>query len=419
MSNPLYYPVGRGSNSSRPGILHVSPLPPPWGGVAANLTYLLKSKLSRTFDMAVLDLSRSGFREDVSPTKHIWHFERIGRAVSFVLRIWSAISRFKPEIVHIQAGGSDASAIRVLFLAKIALSMGRKVLFHQHFWTTRERFRNYRAFFVPVYRAIAPRCATLIMLTPLHIEQASELIPVGNVVCLPNTCDPSLGEVGRTRRGGSVTPITVISIGRLSELKGTFDLLAAAERLKGQRHLVRFEIAGQGATLEDEQRVVRLIQSRGLSDTVALLGRVSGEKKIDLFRRADLLVHPSLSEALPVTLIEAMASGLPIIVSDVDGPREIIADGLNGLLFRAGDERDLAEKIGLILENRTLAMRLGMRARSDIKDYSIQAMYDRYVEVYTGLLDKGGGDRRLRSGTFLRGFFAAAVRLFAPQVGKG
>lgn len=345
MSRLIYYPIRQGHSPAKPRVLHISPLPPPWGGVAANLSNLLASDLIQAFDMAVLDTSRSAPREDVNPNKQIWHVDRIRRAVSLVWQTRRAIRSFKPHIVHIQAGGTDISAIRDLFLAEVALRMGRKVVFHQHFWTNSGHFRRYRSFFVPVYKIIMPRCDAKLMPTPLHIKQAANLIPVEDVCCLPNTCDPSLEEVGRARSSDLSEPCLAMYIGRLSRLKGTYDLLVAAGRLAKQGDLIRFEIAGQGATIWDDRQVMDLIEAQGIRRTLTVLGRVTDRDKVNLFSRASILVYPTLGESLPVTLIEGMAAGLPIITTSVDYLPRLVVHRENGLIVPPGEPDKLADAI--------------------------------------------------------------------------
>ena len=390
MSRLVYYPIRQGHNLAKRRVLHISPLPPPWGGVAANLSYLLTSDLIQAFDMAVLDTSRSAPREDMNPNKQIWHVDRIRRAVSLVWQTRRAIRSFKPHIVHIQAGGSDISAIRDLFLAEVALRMGCKVVFQQHFWTDPQRFRGYRSFFAPLYKTIMPRCDAKLMSTPLHLDQAANLIPVEDVCLFPNTCDPGLGEVGQARTLDSSKPCLAIYIGRLSRLKGTYDLLAAASRLAGQGDLVRFEIAGQGATLDDDRRVRDLIEAQGISGTVAVLGRISAEDKVNLLRRATILVYPTLGESFPVTLIEGMAAGLPIITTSVDYLPRLVMHGENGLIVPPGEPEKLADAILELARDPDRRRQIGLANYQKYRrEFSVDVVAGMLRQIYEQVLSGG------------------------------
>ena len=122
-------------------LLHIGPLPPPWGGVAANLQSLLESKELSAFEMAVLNTARRQYREDVSPVKRIWHVGRVVQALKIFRDTWRAVARFQPDIVHIQSAGDDLSAIRDLLLILIAQGRGRRVVFQQYFWRIRQNSR--------------------------------------------------------------------------------------------------------------------------------------------------------------------------------------------------------------------------------------------------------------------------------------
>ena len=390
MSRLVYYPIRQGHNLAKRRVLHISPLPPPWGGVAANLSYLLASDLVQIFDMAVLDTSRSAPREDVSPNKQVWHVNRIRRAVSLMWQTRRAIRSFKPHIVHIQAGGSDLSAIRELLSAEMALRMKCKVIFHQHFWTDSRYFSKYRSIFVPLYRRIMPHCHAKLMITPLHIEQVADLISIEDVYYFPNTCDPSLGEVGQTRSLNLSKPCLAMYIGRLSRLKGTYDLLAAAGLLLGQRSLIRFELAGQGTTFDDEHQVMDLIEAQGISDTLALLGMTSGNHKVNLFRRADILVYPTLSEALPVALIEGMAAGLPIITTSVDYLPRLVMHGENGLIVPPGEPEKLADAILELARDPDRRRQIGLANYQKYRrEFSVDVVAGMLRQIYEQVLSGG------------------------------
>lgn len=387
MTGNLTYLARPNHASSNPRVLHIGPLPPPWGGVATNLSYLLASDITQAFDVAVLNTSRSTLREDVSLHKQMWHAGRIRRAVDLMWQTQQAICSFRPHIVHIQSGGSDVSAIRDLLLAGIALRMKCKVVFHQHFWTDSKRFRHYRALFVPLYRQITARCHAILMSTPLHMELAADLICMDRVCCFPNTCDPRLGEVGRGRSLNLSESCLAAYIGRFSQLKGTYDLLAAASQLLEHRHVVRFEIAGQGATVDDDYRVMGLIEAQGINDTLSVLGRVSNDDKIDLFRRAHILVYPTLGESFPVTLIEGMASGLPIITTSVDYLPQLVRHGENGLIVPPGNPEELARAILDLAHDPYRRWQMGSANHEKyLKEFALEILAGKLRRIYNRIL---------------------------------
>jgi hypothetical protein len=127
---------------ARPRVLHVGPLPPPWGGCATNLAYLLRAEALNGFDMQVLNTARPDYREDVSGDKRLWHVGRVLRGVKTCLDTWRTARLFRPAILHIQSAGPDASILRDLMLIPIGHRAGARVVFQQHFWPDRAKFRG-------------------------------------------------------------------------------------------------------------------------------------------------------------------------------------------------------------------------------------------------------------------------------------
>jgi glycosyltransferase involved in cell wall biosynthesis len=106
---------------------------------------------------------------------------------------------------------------------------------------------------------------------------------------------------------------------------------------------------------------------------------------------ADLFVLPSVSEGLSNALLEAMASGLPCIVSDIGGNVDLIADGENGLLFESGNINQLTDMLLRLLRNDIGRREFGRRARETIEaDYSMDRVAKKYVELYRHLLGNCG-----------------------------
>lgn len=175
----------------------------------------------------------------------------------------------------------------------------------------------------------------------------------------------------------------VISVARLlPEKKGQDILLRAIKRcidrgLDVEGALVGSPLVGDSQTLPLLQALVaslrltgriRIIQGR--SDVVALL------------RESDIFVMASRFEGFGIALVEAMAAGLPVIASNIDGPAEIITDGVDGLLFESGSDEQLAEKIESVIRSPALAAKLSRNGRITAANYDISTMRDKYLEIY-------------------------------------
>jgi glycosyltransferase involved in cell wall biosynthesis len=128
-----------------------------------------------------------------------------------------------------------------------------------------------------------------------------------------------------------------------------------------------------------------------------LPGWIGRSRRGELLRRTAVFVLPSHAEGLPVSLLEAMAAGCPVIASAVGGIPDVITDGVNGLLVPAHDRDALALALHRLLVDRRLAARLGREARNTIaRRYTVEQAVERLEQIYSGL-----GVRRRPSPSFV------------------
>ncbi len=156
-----------------------------------------------------------------------------------------------------------------------------------------------------------------------------------------------------------------LRIGMQSRLQATKDHLTLIEAFAQLRtaHPARtltLEIAGDGPT---RPAIEARIKALGLTDTVTLLGMLGREEVRDFLRGLDLYVHSSFGETQSNAIMQAMATGLPVVASDVAGVSNMIRPGL-GLLHRSGDAADLAQQMGRLVGDPALARQLGQAARA-------------------------------------------------------
>ena len=113
-----------------------------------------------------------------------------------------------------------------------------------------------------------------------------------------------------------------------------------------------------------------------------------GEPLAQAFASADLFVFPSANETFGNVVLEAMASGLPVVAAAAGGPRELVADGQNGLLFPAADHEAFIAAVGRLVRDRQLARRLGAQARSCAQQRSWTAVLDNLLQEYARLIEQ-------------------------------
>jgi len=195
------------------------------------------------------------------------------------------------------------------------------------------------------------------------IEQAR--IPAEKVLVIRNGVDPSRFRVPRgefrQREGIPADRLLVTSVGRLHEQKGLGWLLEAARLVVSEWPEVRFLVVGEGP---ERKELLRLRDRAGLEEYVRFLGFRPDVPQI--LADSDVFVLPSLWEGLAIALLEAMAAGLPVVVTDVEGVREVVTDGETGLVVPPADAGALSSALGRLLSDPGLRKRLARAGRERV-----------------------------------------------------
>ena len=126
----------------------------------------------------------------------------------------------------------------------------------------------------------------------------------------------------------------------------------------------------------------------GVEKNVKFTGFIEEALKPLYYKAADIFCLPSVmkSEVFPIVLLEASAASLPMIVSDLDTFKCIIENGYNGLFTKREDEKDLADAVIYLLENKDIREKLGKNARKKVEDYSWERIAEETEKVYVGLI---------------------------------
>ena len=174
---------------------------------------------------------------------------------------------------------------------------------------------------------------------------------------------------------------TVVFVGRLDPVKSIDMLLNAVGRLREKLDL-QLIIVGDGP---EKKKLTELAQKLQVTDIVRFTGlRFDAERFI---AAADVLVMPSQWEGLPLTALEAMAAGVPVVASRTEGLIDVIRHEKNGLLFKTGDIQQLAEAVERILTDSELAFSLGKNGQKiAFEDFSLKNMISGYEKIYENLL---------------------------------
>jgi glycosyltransferase involved in cell wall biosynthesis len=343
------------------------------GGGEKHLADLTNGLLGRGHEVFAAVIPASPLKAEFSsvPAPHLLELPlRNSLNVASVLKLARIVRRNQIEIVHAHVARDYPLAAAVARRAGAHLVLTRHVLFplsRIHKLTLRRTSRV-----IAVSESVAESL------------RAQEIFPGEIIVCIHNGID-----VDRFAKGGEAaqqnrsTLLRVGMIGHLAPIKGQADFIRAAAAVSARRDDVEFMIAGEDKSRSGENRrqLENLIDALGLRQRIKLAGWVDDIAK--LLATFDLFVSPARSEPFGLSIVEAMAAGVPVIATRSEGAREIIVNGETGRLVPIEDPESLANAIDEVLSDRELGERLSENARRVVHErFSLERMVAATEQVY-------------------------------------
>ena len=156
----------------------------------------------------------------------------------------------------------------------------------------------------------------------------------------------------------------LLYVGRLASVKGLPILFQSLQQLKSTNEDFTLTLIGDGSERSDLEKLVEELQ---LQDHVKFVGYKSQQEVREYLQQTDVFVLPSFAEGVPVSLMESMATGVPVIATQVGGVSELVDNGVNGYLVPAGDSVSLAEKMEILLGDTKLRNQFAQASRMTIE----------------------------------------------------
>ena len=162
---------------------------------------------------------------------------------------------------------------------------------------------------------------------------------------------------------------TLIFVGRLTMVKGIEDALIVLKKIVKKNKIVKLWIVGRGEA-RYVQKLKRMCKQLHIEDNVTFYGFVSERQKFILLARAHLLIHPSLREGFGLTIPEAGYVGTPVVAYNSPGLRDIVRNGINGILVAENSPESLASAVMQLLSDESLYQKLCQGAREEARQYN-------------------------------------------------
>jgi glycosyltransferase involved in cell wall biosynthesis len=241
--------------------------------------------------------------------------------------------------------------------------------------------------FKPIWRnaAILVACSEGLKRRALHF------LPSVSIDVIPNGVDldrikPEDGRRKTEGRNSVLCPLSsdrlrLLTVGRLSVTKRVEILIDTVKILHKDGYKMHFTIVGGGGL---EKKLRQIVLEEKLSDIIEITGRIEAEKMPQLYRQNDIFVSASMQEGMSNAMLEAMASGLPIVTTPCEGVEELIVD--NGIVVESSHSAYIAAAIKKLIQNRQTYCVFSAASRKRAKLFSWSSVADQYIECYRKVL---------------------------------
>jgi 1,2-diacylglycerol 3-alpha-glucosyltransferase len=314
-------------------------------------------------------------------------------AIPLSLRAGQAITAFKPDIIHLHHP-FVLSLPAIIYAAKLKIP---KVL------TIHTQYERYAYYVSPIPHVITNEAIRRII---FNLSDKVDIITtpsqsmkdlIGNykikkeVAVIPNAIDINLfrekdeQEIALLRKELQISPddIVILYLGRVSLEKNIDKIIKALAIIRDKKiDNFKFIVVGDGTAVK---QLNSLADSLGLTEKVKFVGAIEREKVRHYYQIGDIFSFSSTSETFGMVIIEALASGLPVLAVKAPGAVDIITDGLDGILVE-DDVYQFAEQLENLIKNRELRQELSSNALQTVKRYSSDTISDQVLTLYEKLL---------------------------------
>jgi len=364
----------------RPCILLVGPFPPPYQGVTLMFQTILESSLNLEFTLLPFNMSYGGSKS--SPGGE-WSFKKILSNIKRTYKLIKILRKEQPQIVYISLSQTCLGLIRNSLWILLAKRFSRCIV-HLHGSYFRILYNSVNPLVRILTRRALSQVDACIVLSEQFRPIFSGLIPNERIFVVPNgiseqtISDRDFQLAMERRRMNPLGPLKVVFLSNLFEAKGFGYLLEAAAML-AKRGLINhyyFVLAGAWENKAVQCKWQAFVQQNSLADHVRFLGVISGKDKFQLLLDSDVFVLPTYQyEGQPLSIVEAMAAGLPIIATDQGCITEMVQDGVNGFIVPQRDAISIVDRLELLRNDPDLRFRMGGASRSIYIHYYTQDIF--------------------------------------------
>ena len=230
----------------------------------------------------------------------------------------------------------------------------------------------------PVFKAIWKKAAALVAPSEGLKDRALKFLPSVAIDVIPNGVE--LDRFSPAEAAQKTQILRLLTVGRLSVTKRVEILIDVIEILHREGCEVHFTIVGGG---QMQQNLKQIALEKNLANIIELTGRIDAEDMPQVYRQNDIFISASMQEGMSNAMLEAMASGLPIITTRCEGAEELIAD--NGLVVENANAEEIAKAVRKIADDRQLYKQMAVAARSHAEQFTWSRAAEKHLTLYERL----------------------------------
>ncbi len=352
----------------------VGPLPPPSGGMANQTRQLAQLLCDEGVTVEVIQVNKPYFPQWVARFKGI---RAIFRLITYIAQLWQAANRV--QLFHVMANSGwswHLFAAPVIWIGKLK---GVPVII------------NYRggeagAFFDRSFFWVKPSLdRTTEIIVPSGFLEAVFSKRGYTTRIVPNIIDLSRfsPKEGSEHSLLQKDVINILAARNLEPIYDNATVLRAFKLVKEKVPVVHLIIAGSGF---EEEFLKKLAKDLAIENSVTFTGRIDNKDMPALYRSADIMVNGSLVDNMPISILEALACGIPIVSTDVGGIPQLVEHGRTALLVGAKDHAAMADALHTLINDELKRIKIRENGLESIKQYTWLNVKNRLLPIYNEII---------------------------------
>lgn len=290
------------------------------------------------------------------------------------------IREIAPNLLHAQGTGKDYGypAVQARFSPTVYTVHGVINQESKHWEGIKGRYHAVTG--SRMERYVLRHARHVVAVSP-YVQRTVAPFTTADISVIFNPVEPKFFDVPKRE-----VPNRLLFVGGIEERKGLETLVRAVRLLIEEISEVEVHIVGGVRKVLYHERIKRLVRDLELDDNVRFLSHLSDEDLMREYAEASVFVLPSKEESQGIVLVEAMATGTPVVATDAGGMPDVVEDGRNGFLVSVGDARAMADRIGVLLGDTELRRTFGAEGRAMAAQYLPERIAEQHLELYRRLL---------------------------------